>query len=156
MQMRSHLVAAVVVLLSVFGSAELARAQTTPAAGTDAATPPAAATPAPAAPAATTPAPAATAPAAAASPAPAATTPAAAASPAPAATTPAPAASSTPTTAAPSSVATESKEAKPERKKKRMTRRQEIEHSIATGTVPSRYRSSVPREYQRYIPFEKR
>jgi hypothetical protein len=40
-------------------------------------------------------------------------------------------------------------------KKAKMTRRQEIEHSLKTGTVPSRYRSSVPREYQKYIPFEK-
>ena len=36
-----------------------------------------------------------------------------------------------------------------------MTRQQEIDHSIASGTVPSRYRSSVPKEYQKYIPFEK-
>jgi len=69
---------------------------------------------------------------------------------------PTPAASSTPT-AAPSSAATESKEeAKPTRKKRRMTRQQEIDHSIETGTVPSRFRSSVPKEYQKYIPFEKK
>jgi hypothetical protein len=43
----------------------------------------------------------------------------------------------------------------PAKKKTRMTRRQEIEHSLKTGTVPSRYRSSVPKEYQKYIPFEK-
>jgi hypothetical protein len=36
-----------------------------------------------------------------------------------------------------------------------MTRRQEIDRSIDTGTVPSRYRSQVPKEYQRYIPFDK-
>jgi len=36
-----------------------------------------------------------------------------------------------------------------------MTQRQEIEKSLATGTVPSRYRSQVPKEYQKYIPFAK-
>jgi len=43
-------------------------------------------------------------------------------------------------------------------KKKKATgtaRRQEIEKSIDSGTVPSRYRSSVPKEYQQYIPFSK-
>lgn len=39
--------------------------------------------------------------------------------------------------------------------KKKMTRQQEIDHSVDTGTVPSRYRSSVPKQYQQYIPFEK-
>ncbi|WP_024516678.1 hypothetical protein [Bradyrhizobium sp. Tv2a-2] len=46
----------------------------------------------------------------------------------------------------------------PKTKKKKaagMTRRQEIDRSIDTGTVPSRYRSSVPKEYQQYIPFSK-
>jgi len=37
-----------------------------------------------------------------------------------------------------------------------MTRQQEVEHSLKTGTVPSRFRRSVPREYQKYIPFDKR
>jgi hypothetical protein len=37
-----------------------------------------------------------------------------------------------------------------------MTREQELNHSIDTGTVPSRYRSQVPKEYQQYIPFDKR
>jgi hypothetical protein len=37
-----------------------------------------------------------------------------------------------------------------------MTRQQEIDHSIASGTVPSRFRSSVPKEYQKFIPFEKK
>ena len=32
---------------------------------------------------------------------------------------------------------------------------QEIDHSIDTGTVPSRYRKNVPKEYQQYVPFEK-
>ena len=134
-------------------SAGLAFAQTAPAAGTDAATPPAATTPATPAPAATAPTPA---PATSASPTPApaaSSTPAA--SPAPAAATPAPAASSTPDKTTPAA-ATETKEAKPTKKRKRMTRQQEIDHSIATGTVPSRFRSSVPGEYQKYIPFEKR
>jgi hypothetical protein len=35
------------------------------------------------------------------------------------------------------------------------TRRHEVEKSIESGTVPSRYRSSVPKEYQQYIPFSK-
>jgi hypothetical protein len=30
---------------------------------------------------------------------------------------------------------------------------QEISHSLKTGTVPMRYRSKVPKEYQKYIPF---
>ncbi|WFU42097.1 hypothetical protein QA640_06280 [Bradyrhizobium sp. CB82] len=66
------------------------------------------------------------------------------------ATAPAPAATTTPSTD--TKKITEKKPAK----KKQMTRRQEIEHSIDTGTVPSRYRSSVPKEYQRYIPFDKK
>ena len=36
-----------------------------------------------------------------------------------------------------------------------MSRRQEIDRSIDNGTVPSRYRSQVPKEYQKYVPFEK-
>jgi hypothetical protein len=31
----------------------------------------------------------------------------------------------------------------------------EINHSIESGTVPSRYRSQVPKDYQQYVPFEK-
>ena len=44
------------------------------------------------------------------------------------------------------------------RKKKpaKMTRQQEIDRSIDRGTVPARYRSSVPKEYQQYVPFDKR
>jgi hypothetical protein len=38
---------------------------------------------------------------------------------------------------------------------KKMTRQQEIDQSIDSGTVPSRYRSSVPQEYQQYVPFAK-
>ena len=37
---------------------------------------------------------------------------------------------------------------------KAMTK-QEIDHSIESGTVPSRYRKNVPKEYQQYVPFEK-
>ena len=36
-----------------------------------------------------------------------------------------------------------------------MTRQQEIDHSVDSGTVPARYRSSVPKQYQQYIPFDK-
>jgi hypothetical protein len=36
-----------------------------------------------------------------------------------------------------------------------MTRQQEIDKSIDSGTVPKRYRSSVPKEYQQYVPFAK-
>lgn len=39
--------------------------------------------------------------------------------------------------------------------KKKMTRQQEIDHSVDSGTVPARYRSSVPKQYQHYIPFDK-
>ena len=37
---------------------------------------------------------------------------------------------------------------------KKVTRQQEIDKSIDSGTVPSRYRNSVPKEYQQYVPFE--
>lgn len=75
-------------------------------------------------------------------------------------------AQSTPDSAAPAATTTSTaqpgtgttEKAAPKKKKpvKKMTRRQEIDHSIDTGTVPARYRSSVPKEYQHYIPFEKR
>lgn len=84
-----------------------------------------------------------TAPAAGGTTAPAATTTA------PAATTPAPSA----TNPTPSPGPKESTSKKPAKKK--MTRQQEIDHSIDTGTVPARYRSSVPKQYQQYIPFDK-
>ena len=72
---------------------------------------------------------------------------------APAATTP-PAATSAPATT--SSETTVDKPARKSRKPaKKMTRRQEIDRSIDRGTVPARYRNSVPKEYQQYIPFEK-
>ncbi|KPG00408.1 hypothetical protein IP86_07005 [Rhodopseudomonas sp. AAP120] len=43
----------------------------------------------------------------------------------------------------------------PTKPAKPMTRREEIHHAIDTRTVPERYRSSVPKEYQKYIPFAK-
>jgi hypothetical protein len=77
---------------------------------------------------------------------------------APAAAT-APAATTTPAAPAAAAVETTTTEpAKPKKKKpaKRLTRQQEIDRSIDRGTVPARYRSQVPREYQQYIPFDKR
>ncbi len=35
------------------------------------------------------------------------------------------------------------------------SRRREVDKSADTGTVPSRYRKDVPREYQKYIPWGK-
>lgn len=77
------------------------------------------------------------------------TTAPAAATPPAATTTAAPAAKTETTTADP---------AKPTKKKtaKKMTRQQEIDKSIDSGTVPARYRSSVPKEYHHLIPFDKR
>ena len=81
--------------------------------------------------------------------APAAAAPAATPTAAPAATV------TTPTAATPATTATEP--AKGSKKKAaKMTRQQEIDKSIDSGTVPARYRNSVPKEYQQYIPFEKR
>jgi hypothetical protein len=88
-----------------------------------------------------------TAPAAAPAAAPA-TAPAPAASPAPAAAPVATPPASTTTTADQPSGTKKKKAAK-------MTRQQEIDKSIDSGTVPSRYRKQVPKEYQRYIPFSK-
>lgn len=46
--------------------------------------------------------------------------------------------------------------AAPKKKKPaKMTRQQEIDRSIDQGTVPARYRNSVPKEYHQYIPFDK-
>jgi hypothetical protein len=67
------------------------------------------------------------------------------------------AAPTTTSTAAPETTAPEKEKAAPKKKKPaRMTRQQEIDRSIDRGTVPARYRSSVPKEYHRYIPFDKR
>ena len=71
----------------------------------------------------------------------------------------APAATSTaaPETKASENTAPEKEMAAPKKKKPaRMTRRQEIDRSVDRGTVPARYRSSVPKEYHQYIPFDKR
>lgn len=83
----------------------------------------------------------------------AATTPAA-----PAAAPPPAAATSTTTAPAAKTEATTTEPAKPAKKKtaKKMTRQQEIDKSIDSGTVPARYRSSVPKEYHHLIPFDKR
>jgi cytoskeletal protein RodZ len=85
-------------------------------------------------------------------------------------TAPAPATAATPSTAAPETTTAEKptadkpaaekaeKEKSASKKKKpaKMTRQQEIDRSIDRGTVPARYRSSVPKEYQQYIPFDKK
>ncbi|MGX1319804.1 outer membrane receptor protein involved in Fe transport [Bradyrhizobium sp. USDA 377] len=83
--------------------------------------------------------------------------PAAGGTAAPAATTTAPAATTTPGATTDTSQPSDSKKSAAKKPaKKKMTRQQEIDHSIDTGTVPARYRSSVPKQYQQYIPFEKR
>jgi hypothetical protein len=82
------------------------------------------------------------------------------AAPAPAATPPAatPPAATTATAPAAKTETTTSEPAKPAKKKaaKKLTRQQEIDKSIDSGTVPARYRSSVPKEYHHLIPFDKR
>ena len=51
----------------------------------------------------------------------------------------------------------EKEKAAPKKKRPaRMTRQQEIDRSVDRGTVPARYRNSVPKEYHQYIPFDKR
>jgi hypothetical protein len=78
-----------------------------------------------------------------------------------AATATTPPATTAPTTTAPTTAAAPAPNttdsAKGPRKKKvaKMTRQQEIDRSIDRGTVPARYRNSVPREYQHYIPFDR-
>ena len=91
------------------------------------------------------------------------TTTAPAVTTAPDATTTPPAAETTTppaaTTTAPSAATTTSNEPAKASKKttaRKMTRQQEISRSIDNGTVPARYRRSVPKEYQQYIPFERR
>jgi len=75
-----------------------------------------------------------------------------AASPAAAPATP----TTTPTAATPATTTTTAEPAKGSKKKAaKMTRQREIDKSIDSGTVPARYRKSVPKEYQQYIPFEK-
>jgi len=59
--------------------------------------------------------------------------------------------------AAPETTAPEKEKAAPKKKKPaKMTRQQEIDRSVDRGTVPARYRNSVPKEYHQYIPFDKR
>jgi hypothetical protein len=89
--------------------------------------------------------------------APAQTAPAAGGTAAPAATNAVPAATTAPAaTTDTSSQPTDSKKSASKKPaKKKMTRQQEIDHSVDSGTVPARYRSSVPKQYQQYIPFDK-
>jgi uncharacterized iron-regulated membrane protein len=69
----------------------------------------------------------------------------------------APAATTTTPAAAPAATTTTEPAKSPKKKKiAKMNRRQEIDTSIDRGTVPARYRNSVPKEYQQYVPFEKR
>lgn len=79
--------------------------------------------------------------------------PAAAPAPPPPAAAP-PAAA--PEAAAPEKGSAKTKSAQKKKKPAKRTRQQEIDHSIDSGTVPARYRSSVPKEYHQYIPFDKR
>jgi hypothetical protein len=113
-------------------TAGVALAQTAPAGGAA----PGAAAGAAAAPAATA------APAAPAATAPAATAPAAEK---PAAATDKP--------AEPKKEAAEPKKKKTAQKKE--TRQQELDRSIDRGTVPSRYRTQVPKQYHHLIPFDR-
>ncbi len=88
-----------------------------------------------------------------------ATTPAPTAAPAatpPATTTTTPSATgAAPPATTPTTATTEPAAGTKKKKSGKMTRQQEIDKSVASGTVPSRYRNSVPKEYQQYIPFEK-
>jgi hypothetical protein len=98
-------------------------------------------------------------------PAPAAAPAPESAAPAPAPAAPAAAPAATPATSAPAAAATPAADApaktasEPHVKKsshRRASRNAEIDRSINNGTVPARYRNSVPREYQQYIPFDRR
>lgn len=90
-------------------------------------------------------------------------TPAAPSSSSPPASTP-PAATTAPSTepaapaapaAAPPATTTTEHATKKKKPAKTVSRRREIDKSIESGTVPARYRNSVPKEYQQYIPFSK-
>ncbi|NOJ47941.1 hypothetical protein [Bradyrhizobium archetypum] len=61
-----------------------------------------------------------------------------------------------PPAAAPETTPEKGNAAPKKKKPARMTRQQEIDRSIDRGTVPARYRSSVPKQYHQYIPFDKR
>lgn len=39
------------------------------------------------------------------------------------------------------------------KKQKKPTTRQEVDKSVESGTVPAKYRSSVPKQYQQHVPF---
>ncbi len=43
----------------------------------------------------------------------------------------------------------------PKQSDTKSSRRREIDKSTESGTVPSRYRKDVPKEYQKYIPWAK-
>jgi hypothetical protein len=76
---------------------------------------------------------------------------------APAATSTAAPEAKVPENKASESTAPEKEKAATKKKKPaRMTRQQEIDRSVDRGTVPARYRNSVPKEYHQYIPFDKR
>ena len=76
---------------------------------------------------------------------------------APAATYTAAPEAKTPENKTPENTAPEKAQAAPKKKKPaRMTRQQEIDRSVDRGTVPARYRNSVPKEYHQFIPFDKR
>ena len=73
-------------------------------------------------------------------------------------TTTAPAATPPATTAPAATTETTATEPAKSKKKtaaKKMTRQQEIDKSVDSGTVPARYRSSIPKQYHQYIPFAK-
>src|SRR6266511_3474648 len=71
-------------------------------------------------------------------------------------TAPAPTAAA-PEAKVPENTAPEKEKAVPKKKKPaKMTRQQEIDRSVDRGTVPARYRNSIPKEYHQYIPFDKR
>ena len=81
------------------------------------------------------------------------TAPAATSTPAPEAKAPE---NKAPENTARENTAAEKEKAAPKKKKAvRMTRQQEIDRSVDRGTVPARYRNSVPKEYHQYIPFDK-
>ena len=67
-----------------------------------------------------------------------------------------PPAATTTTTAPAAKMETTTTEPAKKKPAKKMTRQQEIDKSIDSGTVPARYRSSVPKEYHHLIPFDKR
>jgi|EndMetStandDraft_2_1072991.scaffolds.fasta_scaffold1202381_2 outer membrane receptor protein involved in Fe transport len=49
--------------------------------------------------------------------------------------------------------ATDQQQQKKAPKQKKPTTRQEVDKSVDSGTVPAKYRSSVPKQYQQYVPF---